>query len=119
MSASAADTALLIAFCAVVIAARAPEGAGSPMLCRFDRSDCKVLMSCRPDEISGTRFCCRSLAIYAFDRYLAEKHNLTPSGDPVDDTRRGWDMHVDFGLRHPACYLHNRELRRAAHHDSR
>jgi AcrR family transcriptional regulator len=46
-----------------------------------------------------------ALASYAFDSYLAEKHNLAPSGDPVGDMRRGWDMHVDFGLRHPAFYL--------------
>ncbi|MFY1668420.1 TetR/AcrR family transcriptional regulator [Plantactinospora sp. WMMB334] len=46
-----------------------------------------------------------ALAIHAFDLYLAEKHTLARSGDPVDDMRRGWDMHVDFGLRHPALYL--------------
>ncbi|GAA2474662.1 TetR/AcrR family transcriptional regulator [Winogradskya humida] len=46
-----------------------------------------------------------ALAIHAFDLYLAEKNTLTPSGDPVDDMRRGWDIHVDFGLRHPAFYL--------------
>ena len=46
-----------------------------------------------------------ALAIHAFDIYLAEKHNLAPTDDPVDDMRRGWDMHVDFGLRHPAFYL--------------
>jgi AcrR family transcriptional regulator len=46
-----------------------------------------------------------ALAIHAFDLYLAQKHTLTPSGDPVDDIRRGWDMHVDFGLQHPALYV--------------
>jgi AcrR family transcriptional regulator len=46
-----------------------------------------------------------ALAIQAFDRYLAGKHALAPTADPVDDMRRGWDMHVDFGLRHPAFYL--------------
>ncbi|GAA2543323.1 TetR/AcrR family transcriptional regulator [Winogradskya consettensis] len=46
-----------------------------------------------------------ALAIHAFDLYLAEKSTLAPSGDPVDDMRRGWDSHVDFGLRHPAFYL--------------
>ena len=46
-----------------------------------------------------------ALAIHAFDSYLAEKHNLPHTGDPVDDMRRGWDIHVDFGLRHPAFYL--------------
>lgn len=46
-----------------------------------------------------------ALAIYAFDLYLAEKHSLPRTGDPVGDMRRGWDAHVDFGLRHPAFYL--------------
>jgi AcrR family transcriptional regulator len=46
-----------------------------------------------------------ALAIHAFDTYLAEKHNLARTADPVDDMRRGWDIHVDFGLRHPAFYL--------------
>ncbi|WP_405983985.1 TetR/AcrR family transcriptional regulator [Streptomyces sp. NBC_00872] len=46
-----------------------------------------------------------ALAIHAFDIYLAEKHTLAHTDDPVDDMRRGWDIHVDFGLRHPAFYL--------------
>jgi len=46
-----------------------------------------------------------ALAVHAFDSYLADKHTLAPSGDAVADMRRGWDLHVDFGLRHPAFYL--------------
>jgi AcrR family transcriptional regulator len=46
-----------------------------------------------------------ALAIHAFDSYLAEKHTLVRTADPVEDMRRGWDMHVEFGLRHPASYL--------------
>ncbi|SFP23143.1 DNA-binding transcriptional regulator, AcrR family [Actinomadura madurae] len=46
-----------------------------------------------------------ALAVHAFDLYLAEKHTLAHTDDPVHDMRRGWDMHVDFGLRHPAFYL--------------
>ncbi|MFC5826165.1 TetR/AcrR family transcriptional regulator [Nonomuraea insulae] len=50
-----------------------------------------------------------ALAIHGFDLYLAEKHELAhtddPADDPVDDMRRGWDIHVDFGLRHPAFYV--------------
>lgn len=46
-----------------------------------------------------------ALAIQAFDHYLAEKHTVAPTADPVEDMRRGWDIHVDFGLRHPAVYL--------------
>ncbi|WP_455432697.1 TetR/AcrR family transcriptional regulator [Streptosporangium soli] len=36
--------------------------------------------------------------------YLAEKRGMTPSGDPVEDLRRGWDLHVGFGLAEPALY---------------
>lgn len=46
-----------------------------------------------------------ALAVHGFDIYLAEKHELAHTDDPVEDMRRGWDMHVDFGLRHPAFYV--------------
>jgi AcrR family transcriptional regulator len=46
-----------------------------------------------------------ALAIHAFDIYLADKQTLARTDDPVADMRRGWDLHVDFGLRHPAFYL--------------
>ncbi|MFB4276409.1 MULTISPECIES: TetR/AcrR family transcriptional regulator [unclassified Nonomuraea] len=36
--------------------------------------------------------------------YLAEKRGITPSGDPVEDLRRGWDLHIWFGLAEPALY---------------
>ncbi|MFF0296230.1 TetR/AcrR family transcriptional regulator [Kitasatospora sp. NPDC004614] len=41
---------------------------------------------------------------YGFARYLAEKASRTPGPDPVDDLRRGWDLHVGFGLAQPAFY---------------
>jgi hypothetical protein len=40
-----------------------------------------------------------------FDRYLAQKHDLALTDDPVEDLRTGWDLHVQFGLEHPAHYL--------------
>jgi AcrR family transcriptional regulator len=46
-----------------------------------------------------------ALAIHGFDLYLSAKHTLTATDDPVGDMLRGWDLHVDFGLRHPAFYL--------------
>jgi AcrR family transcriptional regulator len=46
-----------------------------------------------------------ALAIQAFDHYLADKHTIAPTADPVEDMRRGWDAHVNFGLGHPAAYL--------------
>ncbi|HJD81163.1 MAG TPA: TetR/AcrR family transcriptional regulator [Kitasatospora aureofaciens] len=46
------------------------------------------------------------LAAHGFEMYLAEKHEaLSRSEDPVVDLHRGWDLHVDFGLRHPAFYV--------------
>ncbi|MBY8881188.1 TetR/AcrR family transcriptional regulator [Actinacidiphila acidipaludis] len=47
------------------------------------------------------------LAAYGFAMYLAEKREalaLTPD-DPVADLYRGWDLHVDFGVQHPAFYM--------------
>ncbi|MCX5384189.1 TetR/AcrR family transcriptional regulator [Streptomyces sp. NBC_00083] len=47
------------------------------------------------------------LAAYGFEMYLTEKREalaLTPD-DPVADLYRGWDLHVDFGVQHPAFYM--------------
>lgn len=47
------------------------------------------------------------LAAYGFEMYLAEKREAlaqTPD-DPVADLYRGWDLHVDFGVRHPEFYM--------------
>lgn len=38
------------------------------------------------------------------DEYVAEKVSREPLADPVADLRRGWDLHVGFGLAHPAVY---------------
>ena len=40
----------------------------------------------------------------AFERYLAEKRRLRPTGDPVVDLRRGWDAHVAFARANPVVY---------------
>lgn len=40
-----------------------------------------------------------------FDAYLARKHGQVLTDDPVEDLRTGWDLHVEFGLEHPAHYL--------------
>ncbi len=44
------------------------------------------------------------MATYGFESYLAGKHALGETADPVDDLRRGWDLHVEFGLSQPAFY---------------
>jgi len=46
-----------------------------------------------------------ALAVHAFDLYLTEKQALDRTTDPVADMRLGWDLHVEFGLTHPALYL--------------
>jgi AcrR family transcriptional regulator len=44
-----------------------------------------------------------AVAEHGFRTYLDRKVIHTP-GDPVDDLRSGWDLHVDFGLANPALY---------------
>jgi AcrR family transcriptional regulator len=45
-----------------------------------------------------------AVASHGFAGYLRDKSALTPTRDPVDDLRRGWDLHVGFGLAQPAFY---------------
>ncbi|HLU29461.1 MAG TPA: TetR/AcrR family transcriptional regulator [Glycomyces sp.] len=46
-----------------------------------------------------------AVASSGFDDYLERKHSQPLTDDPVEDLRRGWDLHVEFGLEHPAHYL--------------
>ncbi|HYO30402.1 MAG TPA: TetR/AcrR family transcriptional regulator [Thermomicrobiales bacterium] len=46
------------------------------------------------DEVAG----------FGFSRYLGEKTAREVVEDPVEDLRRGWDLHVGFGLANPAFY---------------
>jgi AcrR family transcriptional regulator len=45
-----------------------------------------------------------AVAEYGFGNYLAQKAVRPSGGDPVDDLRAGWDLHVGFGLANPALY---------------
>ncbi|CNG08618.1 TetR family transcriptional regulator [Mycobacterium tuberculosis] len=45
-----------------------------------------------------------AVAAYGFEQYLESKRAQPPTGDPVDDLRQGWDLHVEFGRTHPAFY---------------
>jgi AcrR family transcriptional regulator len=45
-----------------------------------------------------------AVAEHGFATYLTSKTSSPPSDDPVQDLRRGWDLHVGFGLAHPAFY---------------
>ncbi|MCK2241523.1 MULTISPECIES: TetR/AcrR family transcriptional regulator [unclassified Crossiella] len=46
-----------------------------------------------------------AVAAHGFAEYLTDKVALGESDNPVEDLRRGWDLHVQFGLTHPAFYL--------------
>ncbi len=52
-----------------------------------------------------------AVAAEGFAAYLQDKLDRVPVADPVDDLRAGWDLHVGFGLAHPALYplLYGRE----------
>ncbi|MFC3995660.1 TetR/AcrR family transcriptional regulator [Nocardiopsis sediminis] len=41
---------------------------------------------------------------HGFTAYLRVKTEREPTGDPVEDLRQGWDIHVEFGVRNPAFY---------------
>jgi AcrR family transcriptional regulator len=45
-----------------------------------------------------------AIATHGLQAYLATKSAIAPSGDPVADLRRGWDLHVELGLARPALY---------------
>jgi AcrR family transcriptional regulator len=45
-----------------------------------------------------------AVAARGFEEYLAGKHAMLASDDPVADLRAGWDLHVEFGLSHPGLY---------------
>ncbi|WP_420594191.1 TetR/AcrR family transcriptional regulator [Deinococcus sp.] len=44
------------------------------------------------------------VATYGFAEYLRLKAAGTLGSDPVENLRQGWDLHVQFGLDHPAIY---------------
>lgn len=43
-----------------------------------------------------------AVVTHGFKRYLAEREGL--GGDPIEDIRQAWDLHVRYGLEHPAFY---------------
>jgi AcrR family transcriptional regulator len=45
-----------------------------------------------------------AVAEYGFSSYLADKEATPAGGDPVEDLRAGWDLHVGFGLANPALF---------------
>ncbi len=45
-----------------------------------------------------------ALVEFGFAAYLASKPPAPLPGDPIEALRYGWDLHVEFGLSHPALY---------------
>jgi AcrR family transcriptional regulator len=45
-----------------------------------------------------------AVASHGFETYLRDKKDNPATDDPVADLRRGWDLHVGFGLANPALY---------------
>src|SRR6187551_3820138 len=45
-----------------------------------------------------------AVASHGFAAYLQSKTSLAAGPDPVQDLRHGWDLHLGFGLAHPALY---------------
>lgn len=45
-----------------------------------------------------------AVADHGFASYLDGKRSRTRASDPVEDLRRAWDLHVEFGLSNPALY---------------
>jgi AcrR family transcriptional regulator len=40
-----------------------------------------------------------------FEDFVADERDFAPSGQPLQDIRRMWDKHVQFGLKQPELYL--------------
>ncbi|KIF66735.1 TetR family transcriptional regulator [Streptomyces sp. AcH 505] len=45
-----------------------------------------------------------AVATHGFTTYLRDKAGLEAGDDPVEDLRRGWDLHIGFSLANPALY---------------
>jgi len=46
-----------------------------------------------------------AVAEHGFAAYVGPKRHRRASGDPVEDLRTGWDLHLAFGLANPALYV--------------
>jgi AcrR family transcriptional regulator len=42
---------------------------------------------------------------FVLQNYLQDKRQAAVTDDPVQDYRDVWDLHVNFGLEHPDCYI--------------
>lgn len=46
-----------------------------------------------------------AVVLHGYRTYLEQKAARQPGPDPVEDLRRGWDLHVSFGVSNPALYV--------------
>lgn len=47
-----------------------------------------------------------AVTLFVFEKYIAEKRRLIATcPDPLRELKQLWDLHVDFGLTNPDCYL--------------
>ena len=42
---------------------------------------------------------------FVLQGYLQDKRSAVVTDDPIQDLRDSWDLHVNFGLTHPDCYI--------------
>jgi AcrR family transcriptional regulator len=42
---------------------------------------------------------------FVLQSYLQDKRRAAVTDDPLQDFRESWDLHVNFGLTHPDCYI--------------
>lgn len=40
-----------------------------------------------------------------FAEYVRQKASREQGADPIEDLRRGWDLHIEFGLANPGAYV--------------
>ncbi len=45
-----------------------------------------------------------AVVTHGFKQFLTERAELGGDGDPIDDIRNGWDLHVRYGLENPYFY---------------
>lgn len=85
---------------AAVLAERGVEGASTRKI--YERAGVKAPTLYH--HFGDKRGLMGAVVTDAFERYLADKRRLRPTGDPYVDLRRGWDAHVAFARANPVIY---------------
>ncbi|HEY4266839.1 MAG TPA: TetR/AcrR family transcriptional regulator [Galbitalea sp.] len=59
----------------------------------------------------------QAVVSHGFSEYLERKKSIEVSGDPIEDIRRGWIDHQEWGVEHPSFYaLMYGQVRPGQHH---